>query len=246
MWITNKLSSSVGFSLKVIRSVLGNGAARKGAAPAVAVVPTSIVLPSLAAALPARTAPEVRARTAAGAAKETRRDRAPSPVFDQGLADYDDDDVGDDDENRQDEAEEAEDQEIDREPDEDVRQRRRSEARRNRWARACSAERARCAAIFSAPAAAKNLDLAAELAFHSDLSARAAAGVLRHAPARAAAVAACWDDVMTGVQNGYAVAPDETAARSPVATVRSWDEVLRHFPNAFPGGERDAQRSGGR
>lgn len=46
-------------------------------------------------------------------------------------------------------------------------------------------ERARCAAIFASPAAARNVKMAAELAFNTDLSSAQAIAVLQTAPASA-------------------------------------------------------------
>lgn len=51
-------------------------------------------------------------------------------------------------------------------------------------ARARKMERARCASIFASPAAAGNVELAAKLAFTTDLSASAAKAILEATPAR--------------------------------------------------------------
>lgn len=84
-----------------------------------------------------------------------------------------------------------------------------------------AAERERCAAIFASPAAARNVQLAAELAFNSDMSAEAAIAALgKAAPARAEPAGRSARNPSLG-----AGAP---AQESPAAAIASsWDAAAK-------------------
>jgi hypothetical protein len=82
-------------------------------------------------------------------------------------------------------------------------------------------ERARCAAIFASPAAARNVQLAAELAFNTDLSSKQAVAVLEKSPA---ARPAHPDRAARNprVGSGAGAAPDEKQA-----VASRWDKHLQ-------------------
>jgi hypothetical protein len=81
------------------------------------------------------------------------------------------------------------------------------------------AERDRCAAIFAAPAAARNVAMAAELAFGTDLSAERAIALLDKTPAPAAAAGRAARNPNVGA-SAPAVNPQQ-------ATAARWDAHLQ-------------------
>lgn len=80
-------------------------------------------------------------------------------------------------------------------------------------------ERARCAAIFASPAAARNVALAAELAFQTDLSAERAIAILGKSPAAASHP----DRAARNPRIGAGGAPEITGKQ---AVDSSWDRAF--------------------
>lgn len=85
------------------------------------------------------------------------------------------------------------------------------------------AQRDRCAAIFATSAAAQNIELAAELAFNSDMDVEAVGRALSKAPAPFAATRAARNP---NVGPGHATSPSETSRAAAQQVDASWDAVM--------------------
>lgn len=128
--------------------------------------------------------------------------------------------AGGDDDSEEDEEDEA----VDRMPDEDARRAKRAKLRRARRAKARKAERARCAQIFQSTAAAKNVGLAAELAFNTSLSASRAVAVLERGGAAATDLGTRM--AAYGTQLGV-VGSGAAPPRPANALAASWDATMK-------------------
>ncbi len=134
------------------------------------------------------------------------------------------DDDGDDD------AEDREDQDIDGEPDEDARRRRRAAARKRRRSKARRAERARCAEIFAAPTAAKNVSLAAELAFNTTLRSDRAVAILNRG-GDSGGLSARMAGLGTVAPLAIGSGAGSPGAREPQSIATSWDAAMKKVRN---------------
>ena len=86
-------------------------------------------------------------------------------------------------------------------------------------------ERKRCASIFASPAAARNVALAAELAFGTDMAAERVVAVLGKAPSQASADRAS--------RNPQAVSRGSREEHPGAAVASSWDAALQKAAGTF-------------
>lgn len=130
------------------------------------------------------------------------------------------DDEGDDDQEDRDD-EDGEDENEDEQEEENGKARKAA-------AKARRAERARCATIFASPSAAHHVELAAKLAFTTDLSASAARAILETAPVPTKGKSGLGDRMAETKQPNLGPAGPREANKE-TAIAASWEAAAKDF-----------------